>query len=44
LVFGLFLLSLTRRQKTGKIVVLIGIIFLGMLSYNAVSDKLLQPL
>ena len=42
LVFGLFLLSLTRRQKTGKIVVLIGIIFLGMLSYDAVSDKLLR--
>jgi len=44
LFFGFFLLSLTRRQKTGKIVVLIGIIFLGMVSYNAVSDKLLQPL
>jgi uncharacterized SAM-binding protein YcdF (DUF218 family) len=44
LLLGLFLLSLTRRQKAGKIVVLIGIIFLGMVSYNAVSDKLLQPL
>lgn len=44
LILGLFLLSLTRRQKTGKIVVLIGIIFLGMLSYGAISDKLLQPL
>jgi len=44
LVFGLFLLSLTRRQKIGKIVVLIGIIFLGMLSYDAVSDKLLRSL
>jgi len=44
LIFGLFLLSLTRRQKTGKIVVLIGIIFLGMLSYGAVSDVLLRPL
>jgi len=30
LILGLFLLSLTQRQKTGKIVVLIGIIFLGM--------------
>jgi uncharacterized SAM-binding protein YcdF (DUF218 family) len=44
LFFGFFLLSLTRRQKTGKVVVLIGIIFLGMVSYNGVSDKLLQPL
>ena len=44
LILGLFLLLLTRRQKTGKIFVLIGIIFLGMLSYNAISDKLLQPL
>jgi uncharacterized SAM-binding protein YcdF (DUF218 family) len=44
LLLGVFLLSLTRRQKIGKIVVLIGIIFLGMLSYDAVSDKLLQPL
>jgi uncharacterized SAM-binding protein YcdF (DUF218 family) len=44
LLLGLFLLLLTRRQKTGKMVVLIGIIFLGMLSYNAISDGLLRPL
>jgi len=44
LLLGVFLLLVTRRQKTGKIVVLIGTIFLGMLSYGAVSDKLLQPL
>jgi uncharacterized SAM-binding protein YcdF (DUF218 family) len=44
LLLGLFLVWLTRRQKTGKVIVLIGIIFLGMLSYDAVSDKLLQPL
>jgi len=44
LLSGLFLVSLTRRQKTGKIFVLIGIIFLGMLSYNAISDGLLRPL
>lgn len=44
LLIGLFLVSMTRRQKTGKIVVLIGVLFLGMLSYDAVSDKLLQPL
>jgi uncharacterized SAM-binding protein YcdF (DUF218 family) len=44
LLLGLFLVWLTRKQKTGKVIVLIGIIFLGMLSYDAVSDKLLQPL
>jgi uncharacterized SAM-binding protein YcdF (DUF218 family) len=44
LLLGLFLAALTRRQKTGKIVILVGIIFLGMLSYDAVSDKLLQHL
>jgi uncharacterized SAM-binding protein YcdF (DUF218 family) len=44
LLLGLFLVSLTRRRKTGKIVVLIGILFLGVLSYDTVSDKLLQPL
>ena len=44
LLLGLFLLSLTRRQKAGKIVVLIGIVFLGILSYGAISDPLLRPL
>jgi len=44
LLLGLFLVSLTRRQKAGRIIVLIGILSLGMLSYHAVSDKLLQPL
>jgi len=44
LLLGLFLLSLTRRRKAGKIFVFIGILSLGMLSYHAVSDKLLQPL
>jgi len=41
---GLFLLSLTRRQKTGKIVVLIGIIFLCVLSFDVFPDMLLRPL
>jgi len=44
LLLGLILLSLTRRRKAGKIFVLIGIIFLGMLSYDGVSDRLLRPL
>jgi len=44
LLLGLFLVWPTRKQKTGKVIVLIGIIFLGILSYDAVSDKLLQPL
>jgi len=44
LFLGLFLVWLTRRQKTGKIVVLIGIVFLGILSYGAISDPLLRPL
>jgi uncharacterized SAM-binding protein YcdF (DUF218 family) len=44
LLLGLFLVSLTRRRKAGKIVVLIGIIFLGMLSYDVVSNGLLRPL
>ena len=42
LVFGFFLLSLTRKQRTGKVLVLIGILFLGTLSYDAVSDVLLR--
>jgi len=44
LLIGLFLATLTRRRKAGIIFVLIGIFSLGMLSYHAVSDKLLQPL
>lgn len=44
LLLGLLLLFLTRRQKTGKRVVLIGVLFLGLLSFEAVSDILLRPL
>jgi len=44
LICGLILLILTRRQKTGKILIFIGVIFFGMLSYGAVSDVLLRPL
>ena len=44
LLLGVLLLSITRRQKAGKIVVLIGIIFLGVLSFDFFPDVLLRPL
>jgi uncharacterized SAM-binding protein YcdF (DUF218 family) len=44
LFLGLFFLWFTRRQKTGKIVVSIGVIFLAMISYSTFSNMLLRPL
>jgi len=44
LFLGLFLLWFTRRQKTGKIFVSTGVIFLTVISYNAFSNMLLRPL
>ena len=44
LLLGLVLVWFTSRQKTGKVVLLIGFLFLALLSYDAVSDELLQPL
>jgi len=44
LLLGLFFLWFTRRQKTGKIVVSTGVIFLTLISYNAFSNMLLRPL
>lgn len=44
LILGLFLLILSRRKKTGKVFILIGVLLLGMLSYEAVSESLLKPL
>jgi uncharacterized SAM-binding protein YcdF (DUF218 family) len=44
LLLGLVLVWFTRRQKTGKVVLLIGFLFLALLSFDAASDKLLQPL
>ena len=44
LFLGLFILWLTRRQKTGKIIVTIGVILLTTMSYGAVSDMFLGPL
>ncbi len=44
LIFGLFLLSLGHKKKTGKFFILVGILLLGTLSYEAVSERLLKPL
>lgn len=41
---GLFFLWFTRRQKTGKVLLTISTLFLGLLSYGAVSDMLARPL
>ncbi len=41
---GLIVLWFTRRQKTGKVVVSLGVALLATLSYDAVSDALLRPL
>jgi uncharacterized SAM-binding protein YcdF (DUF218 family) len=42
--FGLFLLWFTRKQKTGRVTVSIGVIVLTIFSYSAPSDMLLRPL
>ncbi len=44
LIVGIFLLWFTRRQKTGKIIVTVGVIFFVALSYGAASEILLRPL
>jgi len=44
LLLGLILLWFTRKQKTGKIFVSIGVILLVALSHSAVTDRLLGPL
>ena len=41
---GLFCLWFTRRQKTGKVLVTISTLLLGIFSYGAVSDMLARPL
>jgi len=41
---GLFFLWFTRRQKTGKVLVTIAALLLGVLSYGGVSDMLARPL
>jgi len=44
LVLGLSLLILSRRKKTGTVFILIGVLLLGTLSYESISEKLLKPL
>jgi len=44
LVLGLIFLWFTRRQKTGKVLVTIGVVLLALFSYSAFSDHLLGPL
>jgi len=44
LLLGLSLLILSRRKKTGTLFILVGVLLLGMLSYESVSEKLLKPL
>jgi len=40
---GLFFLWFTHKQKTGKIVISIGVILLTTISYDALSNMLLRP-
>ncbi len=44
LLLGLFFLILSGRKKTGKAFILVGILLLGTLSYEPVSERLLKPL
>jgi uncharacterized SAM-binding protein YcdF (DUF218 family) len=44
LILGLFFLFLTKRQKTGKVLVLIGTLSLGLLGYDGISESILGPL
>jgi len=44
LLLGLIVLWFTRKQKTGKVVVSLGVELLAALSYDAVSNALLRPL
>lgn len=44
MILGLYLLFFTKKQKTGKFIMLIGVLLFASLSYDAVSDRLLKPL
>ncbi len=44
MIFGLLLLWFTKRQKSGKVMISIGLVFLALFSYEAISDSLLRPL
>jgi uncharacterized SAM-binding protein YcdF (DUF218 family) len=44
LILGLYLLFFTKKQRTGKVVMLFGVLLFASLSYDAVSDRFLEPL
>ena len=44
LLLGLIMLWFTRKERTGKVVVSLGVALLAALSYDAVSNALLRPL
>ena len=44
LFLGLFLLFLTRRKKAGKVFLLCGVLFLGLLSFEPIPNGLLRTL
>lgn len=44
LLLGVIVLWFSRKQKTGKVVISLGVALLAALSYDAVSDVLLRPL
>ncbi len=44
MICGLVLLWFTKRQKSGKILVSMGVFFMVALSYGTISDSLLRPL
>jgi len=44
LLAGVVLLWFTKRQRTGKTLVSVGTILLGLLSHSVVADRLLAPL
>jgi uncharacterized SAM-binding protein YcdF (DUF218 family) len=44
LLVGVFLIWFTRRQKTGKIIVSIGVVVFAALSYGVAAEMLLRPL
>ncbi len=41
---GLFLLFFTRRRRTGKILVAVGVLIFALLSFGQISSKIIDPL
>src|SRR3989304_5866239 len=44
LIAGLILLLFTRRQKTGKLIISIGVILFAIMSFTPIPDLLIKPL